>query len=80
MVVLLLLDFITAGLEGSSSFACFAIDLDIEVEPGNGILVGVFGKLRVCFDEGIFNGSTFIGGNVNGATAGGVARLPGKVY
>lgn len=56
-------------------------DFVVVLVPGKGILVGVFAKVRVAFiDEGIFNGSTFIGGNVKGTGAGGTARLPGKVF
>lgn len=46
---------------------------------GRGIRVGVFDTTVLFLVDGIFKGSTFIGGKDSGATEGGVARLPGRV-
>lgn len=47
---------------------------------GSGMRVGVFATVRVCLcTVGMFNGSTFIGGNDNGAMEGCEARFPGSV-
>jgi hypothetical protein len=74
-----LLPFAANNLPGS--LVVVVNDFVVVLVPGKGILVGVFAKVRVAFiDEGIFNGSTFMGGNVKGTGAGGTARLPGKVF
>lgn len=72
---------------------CFVVDVDDVVAvaaaapvavlllfAGSGMRVGVFATVRVCLcTEGMFNGSTFIGGSDNGAMEGCEARFPGSV-
>lgn len=69
---------------------CLVVDVDAVVVvavavllllAGSGMRVGVLATVRVCLcTEGMFNGSTFMGGSDNGAMEGCEARFPGSVY